>query len=75
MRTLGAQLWIHKPSVQSLQARRLELLMVALCRNHVRAVITIVHMKVGKLSEGLTTITMLAVGGLEKSVSASMQPV
>ena len=76
MMALGLQPWTGKPSVlQSLQARRLELLMVVSCPNQVTTVGMIVHMKVAKLSDGSTTITMLAVGGLEKSGSASTQPI
>ena len=76
MRTLGLHFWTGKPSVpQNLQARQLELLMVVSCLNKVTTVVMIVRMKLAKPSDGSTTTTMLAVGGLEKSGLASTQPV
>ena len=75
MRTLGSELWTSKPWVpQNLQAPRLELMVVS-CPNQVTTVVMIVHMKVAKPSDGSTTTTMLAIGGLKKSGSASTQPV
>ena len=72
MRTLGLQFWTGKLSVpQNLLARWLELLMVFSCADQVTTVVMIVHMKVVKPSDGSGTTTMLAVGGLEKSGSAS----
>ena len=46
--------------------------MVVSCLNQDIAVVMIVHMKVAKPSDGSTTTTMLAVGGLEKSVTTKL---
>ena len=49
--------------------------MVVSCPNWVTTVFRIVHIRGTKLSDGSTTITRLAFGGLEISGCTSMQPV
>ena len=74
--TLGSHVWTGKTFPRkNLQAQRLELLMVVLCPYPVTTVAMSVRSKVAEPSDGCTTTTMLAVGGLKKLGSVSTTPV